>query len=601
MALLRANKPVNTLVTLSAFADEFAEDLESQMELFAAEDIYHIDLGTSHSGFISVKPKEMPDFGWRTAPVPLPASCPPQPIPAGYLTQWIPLTPLEQMAETEYDVLIVGTGAGGGAVLWRLCEQWQNSGKRIGIIERGDLLLPTQARNLPTMNSERLLRLFNELSTPLPGSLPDYPSARQLFALGGRTLFWNTISQRMSLSDTASWPISSEELDTYYTLAEEVMNVTQDFTQGSSMTAVLMKRLHQMGIAEATAVPMASDLRSKIYAEPDSDVFFSSMDFLAKALNARPFDLAVRARALQVLTENGKTTGIKVACPDKKTYTLRAKTVVLSASTFETPRLLLYSGIQGRAIGHYLANHVPFFAEGTISRKEFPNPLGTLGILIPGTEVHNYQLQLRGPGGYNWHQPFQQVPFTKELEILFLASGRAESRFENKVTLNPNRKDDDGVPEIRIDYSYSEKDQAVGRETVAAIRRISSALGIRLISAGGQPSIRAVHPGNYHHDSGTCRMGDDPSTSATNRYGQIHGVNGLYVADNSVLPSVGTANVTLTTVALAICRANFYGERQSGGCEGYVSGQKRVCASCQNDRRIRKHVRNAPPAAVLGN
>ena len=52
-------------------------------------------------------------------------------------------------------------------------------------------------------------------------------------------------------------------------------------------------------------------------------------------------------------------------------------------------------------------------------------------------------------------------------------------------------------------------------------------------------------------------MGDDPATSATNQYGQIHGVPGLYVADNSVLRLTGAANPTLTTVALAIRTADY--------------------------------------------
>lgn len=47
----------------------------------------------------------------------------PQP-PETDLKQWIPLTSLEQMSETVYDVLIVGAGAAGPAVLWRLCQQW---------------------------------------------------------------------------------------------------------------------------------------------------------------------------------------------------------------------------------------------------------------------------------------------------------------------------------------------------------------------------------------------------------------------------------------------------------------------------------------------
>ncbi len=79
--------------------------------------------------------------------------CPPsglQPLP-----EWIPLTPLDQMAQTEYDVLIVGTGAGGGAVLWRLCEKWKNSGLKIGVVEAGGLVLPSHVYNIPTLGSTR--------------------------------------------------------------------------------------------------------------------------------------------------------------------------------------------------------------------------------------------------------------------------------------------------------------------------------------------------------------------------------------------------------------------------------------------------------------
>ena len=54
------------------------------------------------------------------------------------------------------------------------------------------------------------------------------------------------------------------------------------------------------------------------------------------------------------------------------------------------------------------------------------------------------------------------------------------------------------------------------------------------------------------HESSTCRMGDDPNASATNRHGQIHGVQGLYVADNSVLPSLTAAGPVLSNSALAI-------------------------------------------------
>ena len=58
------------------------------------------------------------------------------------------------------------------------------------------------------------------------------------------------------------------------------------------------------------------------------------------------------------------------------------------------------------------------------------------------------------------------------------------------------------------------------------------------------------------HESCTCRMGTDPSISATNPYGEIHGVSGLYVADNSVIPFLAAANPTNSTVAPAIRMAD---------------------------------------------
>ncbi len=162
--------------------------------------------------------------------------------PTETLNNWIPLTPISQMAEQEYDVLIIGTGAGGGSVLWRLCEQWKRQKKRIGIIERGNQVIPTHARNLSTMNQERLVAYFSSLSKPLPGALPEYPGARQLFALGGRTLFWYAFTPRMHEWDLAKWPIPVHEMESYYGIAEEVMNVTGAFAEGASFTEILLER-----------------------------------------------------------------------------------------------------------------------------------------------------------------------------------------------------------------------------------------------------------------------------------------------------------------------------------------------------------------------
>ncbi|CAM4138413.1 GMC oxidoreductase [Paenibacillus alkaliterrae] len=491
---------------------------------------------------------KLPDASTSTrdrTPVP---SCPPPKLT--YQEQWIPLTTLEQMERTYYDVLVVGTGAGGGAALWRLVQQLQNSGKRIGIIERGGLLIPTHAQNIATLDFESRNSYFNSVAVRRTDFATQF-----VYALGGRTLFWTATSPRMSLADMAGWPITVQEMDNYYNIAEKAMNVTQSFTEGASITQILLDRLQQNGFPESIDEPIAMNLQpTSRFGVINSNVFYSSLVLFAQALNGA-YDLAVNARAVQVLTDKDRVAGVKVMSPDKKSYYLKARNVVLSASTLGTAQILLNSDIQGRAIGHYLSTHSRITGAGMVNRSEFPEVLGPLRILIPGTGDRPYQIQILGPGPYRYVQ-YEIQPLQAEWGVTFAASGKVESRYDNKVTLDPLKRDEYGVPEIQIDFSYSEQDRAVIQQMGDAVKRASSAMGVPLIERDGQPFC-LVPPGQEVHEMGTCRMGDDPISSATNRYGQIHGMRGLYVADNSVIPTSGTASPTLTTAALAIRTADY--------------------------------------------
>ena len=483
--------------------------------------------------------------------------CPFDPLSEEILEHWIPLTSLEQMAETDYDVIIVGSGAGGGAVLRRLCERWRNNGKRIGMIERGNLLLPTHVRNIPTMTNARFGPYFRGVSKWIGKSLPEFPGARELFALGGRTLFWGMSAPRMDASEMTEWPVTEKEMDFYYRIAEQDMDVSNGYTKGSSFQENILNKLRYNGFPEAADVPTPADLVPTNYGQIHSDVFWSSISALAYGLNRKSFDLAVNARAVEVLVENGKTAGIKVMSLDKKPYFLKAKTVVLSGNTFETPRLLLNSGIQGRAIGHYLTNHSFLLSTVKVSRKQFPEVLGPMSVMIPQTKSRPYQIQMGGPEGYLWYQRYEQEPLQDELHIGISAFGKVESRFENQVYLDPYKRDEYGVPEIQVQFSYSEKDKAIINQMASALTQVVSVMGASFHTTDSRPPICLMPPGSDYHESVTCRMGDDPSTSATNRYGQIHGVSGLYAADNSILPSIGAANPTLTTVALSTRVADY--------------------------------------------
>lgn len=477
--------------------------------------------------------------------------------------QWFPTTSLEDMAQTDYDVLVVGTGAGGGAVLWRLCEGLKQSGKRIGIIEAGDLLLPTHGMNLPMSGSAISYLGSPHIFQPIGDILPEYPGARQFFGLGGRTLNWGIAAPRMHLSDFMHWPVSVNEMEKYYNIAEQAMYVNNSLAKGSSLSEIMLNRLWQSGFPESTYLPMAADLAQTKYGELHSNVYFSSVIFLARAFKLRSYDLTVRAKAVRVLTENGKTVGVQVVSPDKKSYVLKAGTVILSASTFENPKILLNSGIQGHAIGHYLTNHSGVEAKGIISRKQFPEIVGTLALLIPGTEIRPYQIQIQAfiNGGYPsypsvYHYGIDQ-PVSEYSNYIMWAFGKVESRYENRVSLNPNLRDEYGMPIIQVNFSYSERDLAVLQQLGPALIQVSKAMKAPLLIQDGRLDMSTWIPGRDFHECGTCRMGDDPWTSTTNRFGQVHGVPGLYVADNSVLPTLGAANPTLTSVALAIRTADY--------------------------------------------
>lgn len=465
---------------------------------------------------------------------------------------WIPLTPLEEMEHRDYDALIVGSGAGGGAALWRLCQRW-GADKSIGVVEAGDTLLNTHARNVSTLTSEsRFASFLRAVKEPVEGSFPDFSGAMQVIAFGGRMLFWTAIAPRPYSGELACWPVPKRELDYYFGVAERAMNVRSYFAFKYPMWEALLNGLLNNGFPQAQYAPRALDFEPLKYdGTINSDVYFSSIDFFGEGLQLRPYDLAMNARAVRILTCGGRACGVEVVRPDKRTFRLRAKTVILAAGTFQTPRLLLNSAIPGPNIGHYLWNHSyvrtgvqmgpDWFASG-ISFAAFPYAL-----LVPQTNGHPYQIQIYPMG----------MPVEKKLDLN--AFGRVEPRHANRVYLDPYKKDANGVPEIRVQFAYSEQDWAVITQMRQTLLRVAAAWRAVI----QPPGICMLPPGADSHESGTCRMGADPATSATNPYGQIHGVPGLFVADNSVLPSTGGANPTLSTIALAIRTADYIAGRIS--------------------------------------
>ncbi len=242
------------------------------------------------------------------------------------MNAWLPLASLEEMESVHYDALIIGSGAGGGAQLWRLAQNWKGENRRIGMIEAGDLLLPSHIRNLPTITpaNEYNFILSPAVAKPVIGM----PGAIQVFALGGRSILWGIASVRMSPLDIASWPVSQSDMNNYYGIAEQLMHVTSSFTEGSPINEDILRRLQKGGFPDAVPLPMAVDLAQTRYGQIRSSGNYSSLNANSAAQNSgTPVDIAINSQAIRLLWSEGHVKGVIVAGPDGKQRLLTARAI----------------------------------------------------------------------------------------------------------------------------------------------------------------------------------------------------------------------------------------------------------------------------------
>lgn len=118
---------------------------------------------------------------------------------------------------------------------------------------------------------------------------------------------------------------------------------------------------------------------------------------------------------------------------------------------------------------------------------------------------------------------------------------------DNRVELDEKVKDAWGLPVARITSKIHENDLKMGRWIIDR--------NAEILEAAGAKGIYRVYPeritGNCSHQHGTVRMGNDPETSALNKWCQAHEAANLFVVDGGPFPTATGANPTLTIMANA--------------------------------------------------
>lgn len=158
---------------------------------------------------------------------------------------------------------------------------------------------------------------------------------------------------------------------------------------------------------------------------------------------------------------------------------------------------------------------------------------------------------------YKRHARYRRVPYVALYSRLgsYPIEYNAEQTplYESRVLLTSN-KDRFDVPKLRIDWQVSNEDM----ESIATSYRHMQHFLARTEIAElivddetlDEKARRAIAVGGHH--IGTTRMSDDPRRGIVNPQCRTHDVENLYVAGSAVFPTSGSANPTLTIVALAI-------------------------------------------------
>jgi choline dehydrogenase-like flavoprotein len=231
-----------------------------------------------------------------------------------------------------------------------------------------------------------------------------------------------------------------------------------------------------------------------------------------------------------------------------------APLVFLCASALESTRILLLSrssrnpdGLDAGSgvLGRYLMDHVLLSADGVGSRlPDGPTPEEGQCIYLPRFDARNSSTISVGRGFGVQLYRFPGLANTSH--FIAVSQGEMLPRSENRVTLDPTRKDAWGIPVLRIECTRSKAELTRAADQSAALRDLAQLAGAKLVRIDMAPAP----PGAAIHECGTARMGEDPATSVLDPHNECWAARGLYVTDASSFPSQGTQNPTLTLLAL---------------------------------------------------
>ncbi len=503
-----------------------------------------------------------------------------------------------------YDVIIIGSGAGGGTLARHLAP----SGKRILLLERGDWL-PREPQNWSAAEVFIDNRYVSQDTWYDADGKPFQPQVH--YCVGGATKLYGAALYRFRKEDfgelrhhggvSPAWPITYEEMEPFYTKAEQLYQVhgargedpTEPPTSAPYPFPAVSHEPRIQELAEAFAheglhpfhapcgvllneanPPYSACLRCStcdgfpclVHAKSDAEVLG-----VRPALEHDNVTLLTNAEALELATDpSGRVVTEVLVDRGGTRESYSADIVVVSAGAANTAKLLLSSAgdqhPKGLANGSDQVgrNYMFHNSQAVLAISKEPNPTvfqKTLGVndyyfASDAWEFPMGNIQMVGksvPEMYRGEKPVitKLAPFGLSLKevaehaVDFWLSTEDLPQPENRVTV-------DG--EGRLTLNYESSNDTARDRLLEQLRSLLGRLGMHehhLIPRWAYLENKIPVAG-VAHQAGTCRFGSDPASSVLNSDCRAHELDNLYVVDTSFFPSISAVNPALTAMANAI-------------------------------------------------
>jgi choline dehydrogenase-like flavoprotein len=278
---------------------------------------------------------------------------------------------------------------------------------------------------------------------------------------------------------------------------------------------------------------------------------------------------------------DGNVAGVHYLDPDRRDHLVTGRVYVMAANGIETPKLLLMSagenapeGVANSSdqVGRNLSDHPETSTSALVPRpyagSRGPLQLSGIDALREG-EFRSERAALRFQIGHSTGNPlnlartligeglagrelYERIASTAPYQVRVATMSEQLPDPENRVLPHETEVDDLGLPRPHLIYSHDDYTRAGLDVALQFHHDILELLGATEL-------VDAEAPYGVGHLMGTYRMGDDPSSSVTDREGRAHDHPNLWMAGSGLFPTMGTANPTLTIAALALLTADAIG------------------------------------------